>query len=54
MAPRVDLNPLNAANEDSMAWLEALVWPEHEDRRLRLTAAISMARQDHRHWLPAI
>ena len=42
----IDLNPLNAANEDSMAWLEALVWPEHEDRRLRLAAAISMARQN--------
>jgi len=42
----IDLSPLNTANEDSMAWLEALVWPEHEDRRLRLAAAISMARQN--------
>lgn len=42
----IDLNPLDTADQDAMAWLETLVWPEHEDRRARLAAAISVARQD--------
>ena len=29
----VDLNPLDVGDEDAMAWLETLVWPEEEDRR---------------------
>ncbi|WP_338751977.1 DUF2332 domain-containing protein [Janibacter alittae] len=35
----VDLNPLDLSVDDTAAWLETLVWPEHEDRRQRLAAA---------------
>lgn len=35
----VDLNPLDLSGGDTAAWLETLVWPEHEDRRSRLAAA---------------
>ncbi|WEV78933.1 DUF2332 domain-containing protein [Janibacter cremeus] len=35
----VDLNPLDLSADDNAAWLETLVWPEHEDRRQRLAAA---------------
>lgn len=42
----IDLNPLDAANPDDMRWLRALVWPEHDDRRALLDAAVSVAR-DH-------
>lgn len=42
----VDLNPLDITDDESVAWLEILVWPEHEDRRSRLAAAISVARRD--------
>lgn len=36
----VDLNPLDLSADDNAAWLETLVWPEHEDRRVRLAAAV--------------
>jgi len=39
----LDLNPLDVADAEQMRWLEALVWPEHEDRRQRLRAAIGIA-----------
>ena len=42
----IDLNPLDVRDDDAMRWLETLVWPEHEDRRERLTAAVALARQD--------
>ncbi len=35
----VDLNPLDLSADDTARWLETLVWPEHEDRRTRLSAA---------------
>jgi hypothetical protein len=35
----IDLNPLDLTDAGDRAWLEALVWPEHEDRRARLAAA---------------
>lgn len=41
----IDLNPLDITNEDDMRWLETLVWPEHEDRRARLAAAINLTRE---------
>lgn len=41
----IDLNPLDVRSEADVAWLEALIWPEHEDRRERLRAAVSVARQ---------
>jgi hypothetical protein len=42
----IDLNPLDAGDPDDRAWLEALVWPEHEDRRARLTAASAVVADD--------
>lgn len=39
----IDLNPLDAASSDDVAWLDALIWPEHEDRRRRLRAAAAIA-----------
>jgi hypothetical protein len=45
----VDLNPLDVRDVDAMRWLEALVWPEHDDRRRRLTTAVDIARRDPPH-----
>ena len=42
----IDLNPLDVADPDDVAWLEALVWPEQEFRRARLRQAVAIARQD--------
>lgn len=42
----IDLNPLDVAKPADVAWLDALIWPEHEDRRARLRAAVQVARQD--------
>lgn len=40
----IDLNPLDVNNEADVAWLDALIWPEHTDRRARLRAAVEVAR----------
>jgi hypothetical protein len=42
----IDLHPLDVTDADQMAWLEQLVWPEHDDRRVRLRQAIEVARAD--------
>jgi len=42
----VDLNPLDVSDEDAMAWLENLVWPEQDERRHRLREAIEVARRE--------
>lgn len=42
----IDLAPLDVCDDDAAAWLEALVWPEHDDRRARLRAAVGVARRD--------
>ena len=42
----VDLNPLALDDDDAMAWLTTLVWPEQEERRSRLTEAIAIARAE--------
>ena len=42
----LDLNPLNAASDEDAAWLEALIWPEQDDRRRNLQAALAMARRE--------
>lgn len=42
----IDLNPLDVHDEDAMAWLTTLVWPEHDERRERLARAIAIAGQD--------
>ena len=39
----LDLNPLNPADPEACAWLRALVWPEHAERRARLEAALAHA-----------
>jgi hypothetical protein len=41
----IDLNPLDVHDEEQMAWLELLVWPEHDHRRERLAAAVDLARE---------
>jgi len=42
----VDLNPLDVGDDDAVRWLETLVWPEHEERRQRLRAAVDVVRRD--------
>lgn len=39
----LDVNPLDPSDSDDRRWLEALVWPEHSDRRSRLTWALQIA-----------
>ncbi|HEU5353753.1 MAG TPA: DUF2332 domain-containing protein [Actinocrinis sp.] len=39
----LDINPLDPADPDSRAWLDALIWPEHADRRERLRGALAHA-----------
>lgn len=39
----LDLNPLDVTNAADVAWLEALVWPEHTHRRARLRSAAAVA-----------
>ncbi|GAA1505733.1 DUF2332 domain-containing protein [Agromyces terreus] len=45
----IDLNPLDVRSPDDVAWLDALVWPEHDDRRARLRAAAGIAAVDPPH-----
>jgi len=42
----LDLNPLDVTDPASLAWLEALVWPENTDRLARLRAAAAVAAAD--------
>ena len=42
----IDLNPLDVTDPAAVAWLEALIWPEHDDRRARLRAAVRVAQSD--------
>ncbi|MFD0574877.1 DUF2332 domain-containing protein [Dactylosporangium darangshiense] len=42
----LDLNPLDVTNPADVAWLEALIWPEHQHRRDRLRAAAAIAAAD--------
>jgi hypothetical protein len=42
----IDLNPLSVTDEDAMAWLANLVWPEQDERRERLRVAVEVARSD--------
>jgi len=36
----LDLNPLDPADEEARRWLDALIWPEQDDRRSRLRQAL--------------
>lgn len=42
----IDLNPLDVTDAEDVAWLEALIWPEHAHRRARLRAAAAVAAAD--------
>ncbi len=42
----IDLNPLDLTRPEDVAWLDALIWPEHDDRRVRLQAAARIAAAD--------
>lgn len=42
----IDLHPLDVGDQEQMAWLEQLVWPEQEARRATLRAAVGIARSD--------
>lgn len=41
-----DLNPLDVRDDDAMAWLTNLVWPEQDERRARLEQAVRIAVAD--------
>jgi hypothetical protein len=45
----IDLHPLDVTDDDAMAWLTTLVWPEQEARRERLRTAIGIAREEPPH-----
>jgi hypothetical protein len=38
------LNPIDTSDPEELAWLEALIWPEHHERRERLSSAWALAR----------
>jgi hypothetical protein len=40
----LDINPLDVHDADDARWLLSLVWPDHVERRERLSAAIDLAR----------
>lgn len=42
----IDLNPLELDDEDAMAWLRTLVWPEQTERLRLLDQGIGVARTD--------
>ncbi|MFJ7666208.1 DUF2332 domain-containing protein [Lysinibacillus sp. NPDC097195] len=41
----IDLNPLDVTNANDVAWLQALIWPEHHERRTQLKKAIPIVKQ---------
>ncbi|OJF12514.1 DUF2332 domain-containing protein [Couchioplanes caeruleus] len=45
----LDLNPLDVNDDDDVRWLDALIWPEQQQRRERLQAAVRIARADPPH-----
>lgn len=40
----LDLNPIELDDPDERAWLLALIWPEHTERRARLERAMDLAK----------
>jgi hypothetical protein len=42
----LDLNPLDVTDPADLAWLDALIWPEHTHRRARLRAAAAAVAAD--------
>lgn len=45
----IERNPIDAADAEEQRWLEALVWPEHDDRRSRLRSALHILATDPPH-----
>lgn len=39
----LDLHPVDSADPDDRLWLDALIWPEHHERRSRLRSALDVA-----------
>ena len=39
----IDLSPIEVKDFGQMSWLHALIWPEHFDRRVRLSKAVKIA-----------
>lgn len=46
-----DINPIDPTDPDQIAWLETLVWPEHDERRHRLRTASNIAAEDPPHLI---
>jgi hypothetical protein len=42
----IDLDPLDPADPDDVAWLQALIWPGMDERRARLGAAAAIAARE--------
>jgi hypothetical protein len=42
----LDVNPLDVTRPEDVAWLDALIWPEHTHRRQRLREASAIAAAD--------
>jgi hypothetical protein len=42
----IDLNPIDVTDADERQWLRSLIWPEHDARRDRLTAAAEVVAED--------
>jgi hypothetical protein len=38
----IDLTPILPHNQDAIAWLQALIWPEHTERRTQLQLALKI------------
>lgn len=47
----IDLNPLDITDADHRNWLRSLIWPEHDVRRERLSAAASLITPDPPRWV---
>ena len=39
----IDLHPIDLMDRDEIQWLQALIWPEHFERKMRLNKAIRIA-----------
>ena len=42
----VDVNPLDVSDAETVRWLETLIWPEQQNRRVQLAAAVAIARAE--------
>ncbi len=42
----LDLNPLDVSDPEDLSWLQACVWPEHDERRRRLDLAAQIVAAD--------